>query len=431
MQTSSLLLENESLDDVTLQRIIKETLIRQNGVLFAHGKFSYVYRESYSGQSIIAPNSNWETDADHRGYLPVEWWIMSLVSAENEIPLKNEGLTHLQLINDNNGTNTDPVAVIVPLKKAVQLCENELLGEYKSRWPLTKILDIGGTPVNPQFRDRVGEPEVPPIPCHIHSGYTSRDSVTGELKITGKPGKMEAYFFPPLDMTPYNRTSTANIKTRLGLKPYITKQDVLHKLKMFGIDDSFYDILSEYEIKPFDGWTILPGVLHAPGPYLTFEVQYAQDDFHFASWKLGNRIFDASKRNKLKHSLQLRGLSDEQEFIDVLVNWDVTSDPKFKEKYYRRSQTIQEGSWGKRIQIFFDHFYGEGFEVLPNQIMECKFEKPFAGIVWSGNGSLNENDIDATNELQREFLIVPNTPVKIKNTSTSDKLLIWTVFPNQ
>ena len=35
------------------------------------------------------------------------------------------------------------------------------------RWPLVKILDIGGKPVVPSFSD---EPEVPPIPAHVHNG---------------------------------------------------------------------------------------------------------------------------------------------------------------------------------------------------------------------------------------------------------------------
>lgn len=59
--------------------------------------------------------------------------------------------------------------------------------EYFEHWPLIKILDIGGKvratscfvmlnymqPVQPNFKSGLGEPEVPPIPCHIHSGRSS------------------------------------------------------------------------------------------------------------------------------------------------------------------------------------------------------------------------------------------------------------------
>jgi hypothetical protein len=307
-----------------IRKNLIHTIQKQNGVLFAQGEHSYVYRVSYTGRSIIKANSNPATDADSRGYVPVEWWIMSITGAENEVLKENEGLTILQLQSAANG---EPF--VLSLKEAVTQFESGTVGD-KSKWPLTKILDIGGKPVVPKFESMEGEPEVPPIPCHIHRGYTSRDEKTGELKVTGLPGKNEAYFFPPLDLPPYNKVSISNAKTRLGLKPGVTKKDVLEKLEKFGIDDSFYDLLNSYEVKPYEGWTIQPGILHAPGPYLTFEIQYPQDDFHFASWRLGETIDKEEQRLQFKESLQLRGLSDGQQFIDVLVDWNATADTQFQ-----------------------------------------------------------------------------------------------------
>ena len=63
-----------------------------------------------------------------------------------------------------------------------------------------------------------GEEEAPPIPCHVHSG----DIVGG--RCVGH-GKTEAYFFPPLNVPPYNLDLDA-IKTRLGLRPGTTKEQV-------------------------------------------------------------------------------------------------------------------------------------------------------------------------------------------------------------
>ena len=64
-----------------------------------------------------------------------------------------------------------------------------------------------------------GEEEVPPIPCHVHSGDVVGGRCVGH-------GKTEAYFFPPLNVPPYNLELDA-VKTRLGLRPGTTKDQVL------------------------------------------------------------------------------------------------------------------------------------------------------------------------------------------------------------
>ena len=49
-----------------------------------------------------------------------------------------------------------------------------------------------------------------------------------------------------------------------------------------------------------EGWTIRPGVLHAPGPYPTFEIQLAQDDAHLASMLHQIKIEDIESRRKAR-----------------------------------------------------------------------------------------------------------------------------------
>lgn len=51
-----------------------------------------VYRGMYAGRGIIASNREFNAETtDWRGYLPVEWWIMSRTEAKNAIQLQNEG----------------------------------------------------------------------------------------------------------------------------------------------------------------------------------------------------------------------------------------------------------------------------------------------------------------------------------------------------
>lgn len=51
-----------------------------------------VHRAMYSGRGIIAPNTEFSAElVDGRGYLPVEWWIMSKTQAKNAVSRTNEG----------------------------------------------------------------------------------------------------------------------------------------------------------------------------------------------------------------------------------------------------------------------------------------------------------------------------------------------------
>ena len=380
---------------------ILSVIQRQNGILF--GSPAIVRRLTYSGRDIIAKNSSFEKDGDKRGYVPVEWWIMSLTHAQNDEKKQGEGYTHI-LINDKK----------VFLKEVLNYVD--VLGKYKKNWPLTKILDIGGKNVKTSF----GEEEVPPIPAHVHSGLVKNGKFS-------PPGKLEAYFFPPVSVPPYNK-DFGKVITRLGLKPAVTKEQILASLKNFGKSDDVYSLCNVYEIKPYDGWTIPPGTVHAPGPWITFEIQRAQDDYNLLAWQLGQK-FSPQEQEKKKREQMLRGLADEEDVLLQAVDWNTSSNPHFKDTYYRPSKVIEQGKWGRRMQIFFDQFYGEAFEVNPHETFVREADElPFAGIVWSGKGAINDNLVDVNNELQKEFLVTPYTMVTLKNTGETP-LLVYTVFP--
>jgi rfaE bifunctional protein nucleotidyltransferase chain/domain len=300
--------------------------------------------------------------------------------------------------------------------QAMRFAENELLGDYASVWPLTKILDIGGDSVIPSFSRN---PETPPIPCHLHSGHIHNGKVTGS-------GKVEAYFFPELDCK-LPRLSEKAV-TRLGLKPGTTNEAFVSALKKFGIDDEMYSLFNECEIKPNDGWTIPSKVLHSPGPWTTFEIQTPQDDFNLASWNLGKTI-ESEQLSKIKNDFQLKGVKDEEDFLYQLVDWEKNTSLKFKEDFYRPSKIIEMGVWGKRRQIFFDCFYGESIEVNPGETFRRIADKrPFAGIVWFGKGKLNDNELNYKVNNCKEFLVTPNSEFNIVNTG-KDRLIIYSIFP--
>lgn len=380
---------------------IERWILTKRGVITVSS--TPVFRESYFGNNIIAPNSEPTLDKiDKRGYVPVELWIMSTVEADNPVRLPGEGITNISIATAK-----------VPLTYLRETAGRLIFGRYADSWPLTKILDIGGQPVQTSF----GTKEVPPIPVHVHGGSI----IEGKVH---KPGKSEAYFFPPTNIPPYNKEISA--KTRIGLKQGITKKNIKKNLQEFGKSDSMFALLNEFSIKPMTGWTVPEGVLHAPGPYITFEIQLPQDDYNLASWRLGERLNEPEKLQRYKE-LVLRGLDNEDALIESVLDWPLTSDQNFKQKYFHEALMIESGSWGKRLQIFFDQFYGEGWEVLPEQILTIPAkDTPQAGIIWSGAGEINGNSVSQSD--QNEFLCIPQTPITVTNRNSST-LYIYTVEP--
>lgn len=398
--------ENESISNNsnTEESSFSSIIEKQQGILFARP--AIVHRETYLGNDIIMQNSNISLHGDSRGYVPVEWWIMSLTQAGNEIVQDHEGMSRV-LVKGKE----------VLLTELAEKYEQEVFGQYKRGWPLTKILDIGGKKVTPSFSEIA---EVPPIPVHVHSGEIVEGKIQG-------PGKSEAYFFPPLDITPYNKKLEPQ-KTRLGVKNGVSKEQFERALEYFGKNDTAYNLCQEYSINPYDGWTIPAGIIHAPGPWVTFEIQLPQDDFNLLSWQLGQQL-EGKELLEKKQELQLRGLQNERDVMQQAVDWENSARDDFKEQFYRPSKVIEKGAWGRRMQIFFDQFYGEAIEVSPGQdFVRAKENRPFAGIVWSGKGMINGNFLNVGHELQKEFLVTPNREVRIKNTG-EDVLRIYTVFP--
>ena len=387
--------------DSDLRRDILYSLELQKGILLVEP--ALVYRDSYNGRDVIARNSRFTKEyTDERGYVPVEWWITSTTKADNQIYKKGEGLTNMKLASGES----------VLLRNASEIAEVELFGSYKNDWPLVKILDIGGKPVTPSFSEKA---EVPPIPVHIHAG----NIVEGRAM---RPGKVEAYFFPPLDVPPYN-TSVGRTITRIGLRQDVSKEEFKRRLTRFARDDSMYDLLRKYAIIPNSTWTIPERVIHAPGPWVTFEIQSPQDDWNLASWRMGVR----SDEPEFYNDRVLRGLKDEDDYIDQLIDWDLCVDPDFENAYFREIQVLDEGGWGRRYRIFFHWFYGESWVVeVGKSVSFPAKEKPIGAIVWSGAGRINGMEI--SNPGAKEFFIVPGTSITLENASSS-RLILYTVEP--
>ncbi len=388
-----------------MRREIEAFVQRQGGIVFANP--AIVCRNSYSGRGLFAAAPL--PVRDRSGYAPVEWWVLSTTQAENPDYEPGEGITRL-ILGD---------AATLPLTEALGAAGQCLFGSFLDRWPLTKILDIGGAEVIPDFTDR---PEVPPIPPHVHAGII-RD---GKAQ---PPGKHEAYFFPPVGLPPYN-LEIRSAKTRLGLKPGTRRDDFIDALSQFGRGDALYDLLNEYPVCPFEGWTIPPRIVHSPGPWPTLELQTPQDDFNLAAWQLAKRLEGDDLKQSFE-SLVLRGLDSPKRYLEELVDWETSTAADFQERFHHKSRIVERGSWGNRSQIFFGRFYGEALHLEPGQRRETERDiRPVGAIVWCGRGLVNGMEIDANEYTRREFLVTPGHSVEWESLG-EHPLIVLLVYPMQ
>lgn len=63
-------------------------------------------------------------------------------------------------------------------------------------------------------------------------------------------------------------------------------------------------------------FTQVPTLVHVhTGPWLTFEIQLPQDDFHLLAWVLGERI-DCGELDEARRTYHLRGLESDEKLLD-------------------------------------------------------------------------------------------------------------------
>ena len=420
---------------------LKYTLTHQHGVLLS--KQCIVNRITYTGRNILGyndsidPKDKHRTNQDHRGYVPVESWILSHTEAVNAIPIKNEGISKLRILSSDN-KNTEELVYFNELLLHKD-CKNLLFGPNFdiTQWPLIKILDIGGNKVYHN-----GELEYPPIPCHIHNGFIN--SKTGQHIL---PAKDEAYFFPP---TPdFAKTKHAEedaeseiVYSRFGVKPEVDEKVFIKGIKEWGINSDIYDLLNKYELEINTGWTIFAGIVHSPGPILTLEIQRAVDDYNLLAWHLGKIIEDKEqlelfKRQHLfKDSEYVINHKDggEQFIFDQLINWGLSKEKDFERKYKRNRFMLDKGEFGEHYQIFFDIFYGEALYIKYGKRYKIESDQPFCGITWNGNGLVNGNKINSMDNNCREFLVVNENGYCIQtefenNNKSGQDLVLYLLYP--
>lgn len=303
----------------------------------------------------------------HRGGID-ERWLASTTRADNgpDTP-EDEGLSYV----------TGPDGGRFLLAEAIAAAGEQIIGQVMmSKW--------GRWPVLGKFFDNSG-----PIPFHLHQG-------PAYAALVGKEPKPEAYYFPPQ----LNAIGQDFPYTFFGLEPGTTRADVYRCLQRWAEgDNGILDLSKAYRLKPGTGWLIPSGILHAPGSFCTYEVQWGSDV---------SAIFQSMVEGRLvPWELLVKDVSPDRQhdldFIVGLLDWEANVNPTFKQAHYLEPVTVEDTSaegYQDRWVIYgqvqgVDLFSARELTVQPSCRVTVKDIGASGAVVIQGRGRLGVHPAEA------------------------------------
>lgn len=336
-----------------------------------------------------------------------ERWFSSVIPAMNgPLAAPDEGMSY---VNIGNGTEGK-----ILLKDFVEELGAELIGEglYQKHgtWPMySKFFDFEG-----------------PLFHHLHLGFEDAARV-------GKLGKPEAYYFPKQ----LNNYPGKFPVTYFGFDPDCTPEEIKARLREYMAGDTRITELSRaYRIELGTGWYTAPGVIHAPGSYLTYEPQWNSDVNSVYENICDNEIYDVSFLNENCPEDKM----EDVDYIFSLLDWEKNVDPHYKKTNFRppvvcRQMEQYEEKW---IAYGNEYIAAKELTVNPGQTVTIDDHFAYGCILVQGHGKLGVHACETATMLRfgqasaDEFFVSEQAArrgVTICNESDCEPLVILKHFP--
>jgi hypothetical protein len=337
-----------------------------------------------------------------------ERWFSSVVEALNgPLAPPDEGLSYVDV--DGNLENKCLFRDFIDELGAEIIGEN--LMERYGTWPMyAKYFDYNE-----------------PLFLHLHQN----DEMAGHV---GRLGKPEAYYFPP---QLNNHPGTA-LYTYFGFSPDVTKEQVRERLLNFRkCDTRITELSRSYRLELGTGWYTPPGVVHAPGSYLTYEPQWNSDV---------NSVYENITAGEINpYEFMVSSCpEDKKEDIDYvlsLMDWEKNIDPDYRKHYFRPPIVCfsDEKHIEKWIVYGNEYMGGKELTIYPGQTVTVKDEVAYGLIIVQGHGRFGEYEAEAATLLRfgqlsadEYFVGLPAAKrgVTIVNNSKWEPMVILKHFAN-
>lgn len=344
---------------------IKQTF-EQGGGIFCLMPVFVPRRFSRAGFRLRLHPDDYYALGTKRGSIKERWFSSVIPAMNGPLAPADEGMSYVLPFDGNTAGK-------FTLREAVDVLGRDLVGdELMTRY--------GGWPMYSKFFDY----EVP-LFHHLHLGFDAAAAVR-------RLGKPEAYYFPP-EMNNYAGTFPA---TYFGFDPDVSKEEVMERLMMYEKGDNRITELSRaYRIQLGTGWYTPPGVIHAPGSYLTYEPQWNSDVNSVYENIASGEVYDydflvENCPEDKKHNL---------EYVMSLLDWEKNVDPHYRKHYFRPPVACpnSDGRYAEKwVAYANDYVAAKELTVQPGQKVVVSDGAAYGCIIIQGHGRFGAYDAEAS-----------------------------------
>ncbi len=348
---------------MTSKVLVTETLEEGKGILNLIPVF-VPRRFSKAGRRLRLHPHDYYALGTERGSIKERWFSSVIPAMNGELAPDDEGMSYV-LPADGNLDNK------FLLRDAVELLGEQIIGrelqEKYGTWPMySKFFDYN----EPLFH-------------HLHLDFEAAARV-------GRLGKPEAYFYPP-QMN--NHAGTFPV-TYFGFDPDVTREMVRERLLNYESGDNRITELSRaYRIELGTGWYTPPGVVHAPGSYLTYEPQWNSDV---------NSVYENITAGEVyPYEFLVENCPEDKkrdvDYIMSLMDWEKNVDPSYKDQYFRSPKRAREDDSYMENWIVYgnDFIAGKELTVYPGQSVKITDPVAYGCIMIQGHGKFGEYNAEA------------------------------------
>lgn len=344
---------------------IKQTF-EQGGGIFCLMPVFVPRRFSRAGFRLRLHPDDYYALGTKRGSIKERWFSSVIPAMNGPLAPADEGMSYVLPFDGNTAGK-------FTLREAVDVLGRDLVGdELMTRY--------GGWPMYSKFFDY----EVP-LFHHLHLGFDAAAAV-------GRLGKPEAYYFPP-EMNNYAGTFPA---TYFGFDPDVSKEEVMERLMMYEKGDNRITELSRaYRVQLGTGWYTPPGVIHAPGSYLTYEPQWNSDVNSVYENIASGEVYDYDFLVENCPEDKKRNL----EYVMSLLDWEKNVDPHYRKHYFRPPVACpnSDGRYAEKwVAYANDYIAAKELTVQPGQKVVVSDGAAYGCIIIQGHGRFGAYDAEAS-----------------------------------